>query len=172
MSVINTPTNKNFLSPLNFKFNIVRSPNLSFSVQQAVLPGINLAVIEQSTPFVNIPLASTRITYGELSITFKVDEDMENYREMYEWMNNIGLTKSFEDYAALQQGRKGSPSVLMSDLNLSILTSNLRPNISINFFDAFPVSLSDITLNTTDADVNYVDATVGFRYLRYEIAKP
>ena len=171
MTVINTPTNKNFLSPLNFKFNIVRSPNLSFSVQQAVLPGINLAVIEQSTPFVNIPLASTRITYGEFTLTFKVDEDMENYREMYEWMNNIGLTKSFTDYAALQQGRKGSANLIVSDLNLFILTSNLRPNISINFFDAFPVSLSDITLNTTDADVNYVDATVGFRYLRYEITK-
>jgi hypothetical protein len=43
------------------------------------------------------------------------------------------------------------------------------PNYEITFADAFPVELSQIIFNTTDTDVNYVEASTTFRYTYYNI---
>jgi hypothetical protein len=174
MSVNGIPANQNLLSPLGFKFNIARSPNLSFNVTSFTLPGISLAAIDLSTPFINIPLASTKNIYNAFNVTFKIDEDMNNYIEVYEWLLGLTAAKNFEKYKALSHNTKshpGSTSVLTSDLNLSIMTSKFNHNISVNFYDAFPIELSDIEFNIADTAVSYLDATATFRYLSYEIIK-
>ena len=76
---------------------------------------------------------------------------------------------SFDGYKALQNSQVGGTSTLYSDLNLQIMNSSMNSNIMITFYDAFPISIGDIEFNSTDTSVNYIECSVEFKYLRYDI---
>lgn len=157
-------TNPNFLSPLSFKFVLSRTPNINFNVQSVRLPGMSLSSTETATPFVSIP-NSGKVTYAPLTITFRVNEDMADYLEIHNWMKGLGSPSSFEEYARLKQSDAG----LYSDATLVINNSRRLGNLSATFIDMFPIDLSDLQFTTMDTDVNYLECTVDFRFLRYEI---
>lgn len=168
MSALTTPASKNFLSPLGFRFTLARAPNLSFNVQDARVPGLQLSEADQATPFINIPFAS-HITYNPLSVSFRVSEDMDDYLEIYNWMIGLGAPQSFDQYKALKNAEPGNLKTVYSDITLIVLNSSMRSNIKFTFYDAFPLTLGDLQFNTTDTDVNYIQCTADFRYLRYDI---
>lgn len=168
MSTLNIPANKNFLSPLGFKFVLARTPNLNFNIQNVRIPGLQLGEIDTPTPFLRIP-NSDGLTYNPLSITFRVSEDMDDYLEIHNWMVGLGAPVSFDQYKALQNQSPGDPLGVLSDITILIMNSSMRPNIKVHFHDAFPTSLGDLEFNTTDVDVNYIQCTADFRYLRYDI---
>lgn len=165
----NIPENKNFLSPLGFKLSLLRAPNLTFNVQRINLPGISLSSLEVPNPFSLIPVGG-KVRYEELSVSFLVDEDLNNYLEIYNWMVGVGFPREFPQHKALSDQPKNSGRGLVSDMNLIILTSSKTPNISVDFIDAFPTAISDLNFSTTDTSVNYIEATVSFRYQRHEIS--
>ena len=168
MSALNTPANKNFLSPLGFKFGLARSPNLNFNVQNVRIPGIQLGEVSTPTPFIRIP-NSDGVTFNPLSVTFRVSEDLDDYLEIHNWMTGLGAPESFDQYRALQNATPGNPQGIYSDITLLIMNSAMRSNIKVTFHDAFPISLGDLEFNTTDTDVVYMQCTVDFRYLKYNI---
>lgn len=157
-------TNPNFLSPLSFKFVLSRTPNINFNVQSIRLPGMSLSSTETATPFVSMP-DSGKIIFSPLTITFRVNEDMADYLEIHNWMKGLGSPTDFAGYAAL----KNSDAGLYSDATLVINNSRKLGNLSATFIDLFPVELSDLQFTTMDTDVNYMECTVDFRFLRYEI---
>jgi hypothetical protein len=168
MSVLNVPANKNFLSPLGFRFSLTRAPNLNFNVQDVSIPGLQLSQAETPTPFVAIPIAS-HITYSPLVTTFRVSEDLDDYLEIHRWMEGLGAPESFDQYKALKAIEPGNPQTVYSDITLLIMNSSMTSNIKVTFEDAFPISIGDLQFNTTDTDVNYMQCTVDFRYLKYKI---
>lgn len=157
-------TNPNFLSPLSYKFVLARTPNLNFNVQTVRLPGMTLSSTETATPFVSIP-NSGKITYSPLTITFRVAEDMTDYLEIHNWMKGLGSPTDFTGYANLQNSSVG----LYSDATLVINNSRRLGNISAKFIQLFPIDISDLQFTTMDVDVNYIECTVDFRFLSYEI---
>jgi hypothetical protein len=162
MSLLNEPTNKNFLSPLGFVFNLKKTPATNFFVTRASLPGLNLGIAEVPTPFVKMPVPGEKIQFNDLSITFKVDEDMRNWNEIFEWMVALGFPKSFEQYKEIRQKQLGEG--IYSDATLLILNSSMNPNMEFQFVNLFPYMLSDLDFSTQGADVEYIEATVQFRY--------
>ena len=157
-------TNPNFLSPLSYKFVLQRTPNLNFNIQTVRLPGMTLSSTETATPFVLIP-NSGKITYSPLTITFRVNEDMTDYLEIHNWMKGLGSPTDFTGYANLKNSDQG----LYSDATLVINNSRKLGNISAKFIQMFPVDISDLQFTTMDTDVNYLECTVDFRFLSYEI---
>lgn len=168
MSSLNTPANKNFLSPLGFRFTLTRAPNLTFNIQNASIPGLQLNEVATPTPFITIP-NSNGLTYNPFEVTFRVGEDLDDYLEIHNWMTGLGAPESFDQYKALQDAEPGNPQSVYSDITLIIMNSSMRPNIKFTFHDAFPISLGDLQFTTTDTDVNYIQCTVSFRYLKYNI---
>ena len=83
----NTPTNPNFLSPLNFKFSIKRAPHINFFTQKISIPSLNLPSYNSPNPFVKIPEPGEHIDYGDLELTFRVDENLKNYLEIHNWIS-------------------------------------------------------------------------------------
>lgn len=159
-----TQTNRNFLSPLGHKFVLSRTPNLNFNVQTVRLPGLSLSSTDTATPFVSIP-NSGKITYAPLTITFRVNEDMSDYFEIRNWMTGLGAPVSLGQYKTVKESQDG----LYSDATLVIMNSAMRGNISAMFYDLFPIELGDLQFTTMDTDVNYLECTVDFRYLRCEM---
>lgn len=174
----NQPTNKNFLSPLGFKFTIKKTPHINYFVQSVSLPSITLNRSEIPTPFVKIPFAGDHIDFGELSLTYKVDESLKNYLEIYNWMIAIGFPDSFDQYKKIDDARLSKNTGVVrpmtgegvySDISLTILSNAMNPIHNITFYNAFPTSMSELEFTTTDTDVNYLTSTVSFSYQKFAI---
>lgn len=171
MSVTDSqPNNINMLSQLGFKFTLARAPHLQYFTNAVELPGINLGVVEQPTPFVSIPF-SGKCVYDDLTVQFKIDENFGNWFELHEWITALGSPVDFAGYKTLKEKPLGDKKSLTSDIELTILKSSMLPNISITFRDAFPTSISPLTFNAQDLDVEYLSATATFRYLRYDVKR-
>ena len=92
---------------------------------------------------------------------------MNNYIEVYNWMKGLTFPNEFNQYKNLKGGEYG----LLTDISIVIMNSHKNPNINILFEDCFPVSLSDVTLDTTQTDVIYPQATVTFTFKDFTITQ-
>ena len=73
------PSNKNFLSPVGFKFVIGRTPNVDYFCQSASIPEVNIGVREVPTPVKDYSVPGDKMTFGDLNLRFLVNEDLDNY---------------------------------------------------------------------------------------------
>jgi hypothetical protein len=167
----NQPDNINFLSPLGFRFTLARSPNLNFFATDVNLPSLSLGFIEVPTPFKVLDFPGDRLDYGDLQVTFKVDEDFQNYFEIYNWIVALGFPDQYSQYKRVAAADPGVKETVFSDAVLTIMNSGMVPNIEVRFQDLFPTSLGDINFTTTDSDVNYVTNTVSFKYKIFTVHK-
>lgn len=172
MSIRDTqPQNRNFLSPLNFSFKIKKLPNVNFFSQRANVPGFNLSEVESPNPFVNIPYPGDHIKFEPLIVSFKVDEDLQNYLEISNWLRALGKPENFGQYASIEANPSWTGNGIYSDASLLILDSDKNPNYSANFIDVFPTSITSLNFNTIDTTVNYIEATATFKYTYFDISK-
>ena len=95
------PTKLDYSSPTQFRFLINQLPKVQYFTVSANVPGITLGEATYATPLKDIPLPGEKLTYDDLSITFIVDENLENYieihngrRYIYHWYYFI-FSKSF-----------------------------------------------------------------------------
>ena len=175
---INTqPDNVNFLSPLGYRFSIRKLPHVNYFVQTANIPNVQLGVAELPGPFVNHPIAGDHLVYSEFELNFKIDEDMQNYVELYNWMTELGFPESFSQAKHIYDKQDKLTAVdsmgegPYSDGTLTILNSAMRPSLSVTFEQCFPIALSDITFTTTAGSVDYLECTCSFRYSLFKIAR-
>jgi len=168
------PDNPNFLSPLGFNFGIKKLPNTNYFVQSVNVPSVQMGDAIMPTPFVNIPTIGDRITYAEFQVSFKVDEDLRNYIELYDWMVQLGFPESF-DQAKNIYGSGTSVDFRIdgpySDATITILNSAMRPNLEVLFEDAYPISLSDLQFSATGPSVDYIECQATFRYKLFRILR-
>ena len=168
--------NRNFLAPTGFRFLIKRSPKVSFFCQSANVPSMDLGVTFQPNYLRDIPVPGDKIEFGDLTVTFLVDEDLKNYMELQDWIRGLGFPESGQDFRDFEAESKdygilpteGGDNIY-SDGTLQILSNNLVPKFQVFFRDLFPVSLTTITFDATDTDIEYFTAEVTFKYTMYDI---
>ena len=146
---------QNSLSQLNFRLKLYTLPEFEFRVQTVVIPGLNLGTVEIPSPFVTIPEPGN-ISYDQLSVSFMVGEDMKDYMEIFNWMVGLGTPDGLGTYT-----RK------FIDGSVLILNSSQKILKNVRFTNMYPVSLSDVSFDSTLSDVQYVTATANFRFARF-----
>ena len=167
--------NRNFLSPVGFKFSLKRAPGVAFFCNQANIPSMDLGIAEQPSYLKNIPVPGDKIQFGDLTLRFLVDEDLVNYMELQRWIRGLGYPESMDEFRKLEgeavlPGNFGNAGDdIYSDGTLQILSSNLVPSFQVVFNDLFPYTLSTITFDATDADIEYFTADVSFKYTIYNL---
>lgn len=149
-----------FLSPVGFSFQILRTPATNFFVQSVSLPGITTTSVEVPNPIKRIPVHGDHPVYDEFSVTFKINEDMSNYLEIFNWIRSFSTPDNYGEY-------ESKYSDIYSDGTLLIMTSQMNPNIRIQITDMFPTSLTPVEMMTTDTGIEYVTATAQFRFQDY-----
>ena len=168
-------TNRNFLSPVGFKFSLKRAPGVAFFCNQANIPSMDLGIAEQPSYLRTIPVPGDKIQFGDLTLRFLVDEDLVNYMELQKWIRGLGFPESMDEFRKLEgeavlPGNFGNAGDdIYSDGTLQILSSNLVPSFQVVFNDLFPYTLSTITFDATDADIEYFTADVSFKYTIYNL---
>ena len=71
------PTNRNFLNPIGFILKLEKFEGVDFFCQSANLPDINMPTTQVASQFRNLPIIpGGGVEFGDLSITFIVDEDL------------------------------------------------------------------------------------------------
>lgn len=169
MSFRDLIANKNFLSPFGYKLVLTRLPNVDFFCQSVRTPSVMLGSVEVPNPFQALQMPGTGITFGNLSVTFKIDEDLQNYREIFDWIEALGITDDFQNYAKLSETPAIASKKVFSDASLVILSSSKNPNQELTFVEMFPVSLSGMSFNSTSLDLQYMEATVDFKFRRFYV---
>ena len=115
MTIINSltrqPTSLDYASPTQFKFQIQKLPKVEYFCTSVNLPAVSISEVKQPTPFVDVPLPGTTLSYETLNMTFLVDENLENLQEIHGWIRGLGFPESYTEYAGgLDAGVDRSPN--------------------------------------------------------------
>jgi hypothetical protein len=186
------PTKFDYASPTQFKFQLLKLPKVEYFCTAVNIPGVTLSNVDIATPLKRIPVPGTILDYGDLEMSFLVDENLENYREIHGWLTGLGFPRDHKQAKTLVDAAKdrfptggksdaitdagkvtGSPMPLgpvFSDATLNVLTSKNTANIEVRFSDMFPVALSGLNFNQQANDVDYLSASVTMKYKIYEFA--
>ena len=180
------PDKLDYSSPTQFRFMINQLPKVQFFTTAANIPDISLGEAVIPTPYKDIPIMGDKITFGNLDVSFIVDEYLENYITIHEWLIGIGFPKNRTQFSDFRSNTSNNPSAaktvstdtvgtasadkgLYADATLSILSNKNNPLVEVRFSDMFPVSLSALSYNQQATDVEYLTAEISFRYKLYEI---
>ena len=169
--------NRNFLAPVGFKFTLNRAPKTAFFGNSANIPGLTLGTATQPTYLKDIDLPGDKISFGDLTLRFLVDENLENYMEIQNWIRGIGYPDSLKEIYNWQNSNEKFENQIKSQMNLYsdgtllIYTSNQNINLKVVFTGLFPVDLSPLSFDATDTDIEYFTAEATFKYTIYNIQK-
>jgi hypothetical protein len=166
------PANINPLQTNGFLFGITKLPEISFFCQEVTLPELQAPAAEMPTPLVSIPIPGEKLTFGDLTVTFLISEDMANYIAVHNWMVGLGFPETHEQYRNFIRTRSDSVNTNeltsgYSDGTLQILNSSNNAARTIRFTDLFPTSLTQLQLQSTVTDVSYLAASATFMYTTY-----
>ena len=170
----NQITNRNFLSPIGFKFTVTKTPKVDFFSNSARIPEINLGTAIQPSYLKDIDIPGDKLQYGDFALRFLVDEELENYMAIHNWMTGLGFPETPQEYKDLTTDPDNLRDLnqAYSDGSLHILNSNYRDTAIVKFNDMFPIALTSLEFEATDTDVNYFTAEVTFKYTVYNIVAP
>ena len=164
--------NINYLQPNGFKVTISRENYAAaqYFAQSISHPNVDAQAAETPYKRINVPMLPDKLDYGTLTIDFLMNEDMQNYIEIYNWLtrmveeeHNMGSVRFNRNSTVGGSGPDNSAITSYNDIVIDILTSRNNINKSIKYINAFPVSLSNIELNATSAG-DYITFPVTFRF--------
>ena len=196
MADTSQPTVFDYAAGTQWRLAFNRIPKTTWFCTAANIPGITLGESSYPTPMTDMFVTGDKLTFETLNITFLVDEELQNYREIWEWLVGIGAPKQHPQWTeALTKGDGLTTSFtavgsdddmtvrdaavnkatsteknLYSDANLIIYSSKNQPKVEVKFSDMFPTSLSGLDYTQESTDVEYFKATATFRYMYYEFA--
>ena len=168
---VNQIQNRNFLAPVGFKFTLAKYPKVAFFSNSARIPELSLGTAVQASYLKDIDIPGEKLTYGDLTIRFLVDENMQNYMAMHNWLKGIGFPETPQQFADQTTNIDGvrDPLEVFSDGSLHILNSNFQDVAIVKFNDLFPVALTSLEFDATETDINYFTAEATMRYTVYNI---
>ena len=163
--------NRNYLSSVAFKFNLAKYTKVDFFSNSAIIPQLTLATAIQPSYLKDIDVPGEKLSYGDFTLKFLVDENMENYMSIYTWLNGLGFPETTQQYKDLttDSADQRDEKEAFCDGTLRILNSNLREIAKVKFKDLFPVSLTSLEFDATTSDVQYFTAQATFKYTIYDL---
>lgn len=157
----------NYLNPTSFLVSIERLPNVEFTTQRAILPSISMSAVTTPNPLKNIYQVPDHLEYAELDLSFILNENLDNYIEILNWMEGLATPDSLSQFDRLKKTKDG----LKSDIVIIVTNSHKNPNIEFRFKDAFPLTISPISLDITPGDIVNPEVTVTFRHNGFSITQ-
>lgn len=160
-------TQLNLQKPTNHLFQITR-PNLktfTYQVQAVTLPGFSASTAAGPAPKISdFSVIGTSAIYGDLVLSILLDENMDTYFEIYQWLKE------------LVEPEKGTPVKFndsVAEAVLYILTNNktLNNDFAVNFHKLWPYAISEIPFDATTSDDAPLSFTATFKYRTFDITR-
>lgn len=150
----------NFLNPSSFVLTLDSQSysGAEFTIQTMILPDVSVEEAPLNFKQINVGRAGDKINFGTFEISYLIDEDLLNYKEIFDWMKSNVETKH----------STATSSDHYRDMTLTVMNSANNVTKQIKFVDAYPTSLSSIPFDITTTDVEYLTAVASFRYSYYQ----
>ena len=188
------PDKLDYASPIQFRFTCAKLPTVEFFCQTANIPGITLGTADVETSLKSIPFPGDKLTYGDLNVSFLVDENLNNYKELHDWLTGLGFPQSHSQFSSLlatghdrfPSSKVGTASVssdagktttplsegaAYSDATLTVLNSKNIAKTEIRFHNVYPTQLGGLSYDIKASDVDYLQVSAAFAYMYYEIVQ-
>ena len=180
------PTVFDYASGTQWRLAFNRLPKTTWFCTAANIPGITLGEAQYPTPMSDMFVTGDKLTFETLNITFLVDEELQNYRELWDWIVGIGSPVNHSQWETTLSKGDGAirsfatpdadprtkstyeESNLYSDATLIVYNSKNMAKVDVKFKNMFPTSLSSLEYSQDLTDVEYFKASATFRYLYYE----
>ena len=180
------PTVFDYASGTQWRLAFNRLPKTNWFCTAANVPGITLGEAQYPTPMSDMFVTGDKLTFETLNITFLVDEELQNYRELWDWIVGIGSPVNHSQWETTLSKGDGAirsfatpdadprtkstyeESNLYSDATLIVYNSKNMAKVNVKFKNMFPTSLSSLEYSQDLTDVEYFKASASFRYLYYE----
>lgn len=164
------PISTNLTSPFSWVFNMKRTPSLSYFCQAVKLPDVILDAPNAPSPSILVPEVPDHIQYSDITMTFIVDINFQNWQEILNWMRAISNpTGDAKGYKLLENAQPTSPYTLFSDVGVIQLDSQNQPLLTWAFHRCIPIRLTGPKYDATLTDVNYLTSEVTFRITNFSI---
>ena len=174
-----TPTNKNILQPTSFRLVLPKLPTVEFFCSSVNVPDVSFSEAILATSIgVNAFFPGDKLSFGELTVNYLVDEDLKNYKEVYDWMKSITPSTTPLDFSSLTGTTAnttntytgtGSDLEQYEDIMIVINTNKNNANKVVHFYDAFPISLGGFQMSSESTDVASLTSSISFRYTYFDI---
>ena len=186
-----TPSKFDYASPIQFRFKMTKLPNVEFFIQSANIPAITLGETSIETPLKDIPIPGDKVSYSSLDVSFLVDENLNNYKEIHDWITGIGFPQDHKQFSTLLgtsadrfPGTTSSTAAtgtsiaqpldeggIYSDATLTVLSNKNIAKTEIRFQNVYPTSLGGLSYSITASDVDYLTVNASFSYMYYDIVQ-
>ena len=147
----------NFLNPSSFVLSLDSQTysGAEFTIQTMFLPDVTAEGAPLQFRQRNIATVADKITFGSFEVSYLIDEDLLNYKEIFDWIkSNVESNHTATNH--------------VRDLTLTIMNSANNVTKQIKFVDAYPTSLSSLPFDITTTDVEYLTAVVMIEYSYYQ----
>ena len=157
--------NLNFLQPTNFKIIIDRKKygNLEYFIQNVNHPGVSLPGVEVGYKRAAVHLAGDRLDFEEVTFDIIIDENMDAYVEMYNWL------KKLVEEANQTQSQRGLKEPTFADITMMIMSSHNNTTKRIVYRDCIPTSLGGVALTSNATDTTFITLPVTFTFSYFDL---
>lgn len=164
-----TPTqrvigSRNHLSPTSYRVVIPKLPKMTYYVQSISVPSIIMGSMEipayKGLPKQEAP--SYLDISDEIILNFIIDENMENWNEIYSWMTQI--VPSDEN-----NGNVSIKDDLYSNIILLVYTNSKVLNKKITFHKCYPINLGSFEFNSSMTEIDPIIISSNFHYSHFTI---
>ena len=165
MTALNrNPQNTNLLQPTKYLLEFKRINTITYFLQSVNVPSIKLGEVIRTTPFLDMYSPGTKLDYSTLDIEFIIDEELETWKNLYNWFISIADPDGYEKRTYREELQR---SEHFSDATLTVLSNLNNPVLRINFRNLFPISMGDINFDTRLSADNIMTISASFRYESY-----
>lgn len=152
-----------------FKLVFKEIPSIELLCTGANIPGVAGAGLEVPNAFNKIFVPGNKLQYDDLTLTFKVDENLETYKELFNWILALYHPQSYEQFKQYQAETRlpkiGKGYNYGFDASLITLSNAMNFNVEVNFIHLFPKQLSPIDFNlSSSTNDDHVMATATFQF--------
>lgn len=143
-----------------FIFTVAEIPETILSLQAVNLPALSMGAAFVTHASLDYSIPGDKLIFEPLSLSFIVDEDLDNYYEVFKWMWDF---RNPEDFSARKERT--------SQCELIPLTNHRNEGKrKFKFFDAFPTDLGGIDYNISlgDEEIQVAELQITYSYFKFE----
>ena len=174
MGVSSNPANVNLAQASKFILAFDRLPYMQYFCTKVTLPGIQFGHAVQTTPFIDAPVPGDKMVYETFKISFLIDEPLYSFTTIQDWIRGMAFPETFDQYKNLSlqqriQLRGATPQY--SDATLTVLTNKNNPILTVQFSQAFPVTLGSLDFDTSLDASHIMTGDASFVFTNYDISR-
>jgi hypothetical protein len=159
-----------YLAPTGFKVSLDRKnyPNIQFFAQQVQHPSMDMNATEVAYRRVgSVVTPGDTITFSNVSMDILMDENMNVYQEIYDWMRRL-VEEEYKSNTGRMYANNAESIGSFCDINVSVLTSHNNVSRTIKYVNALPTTLGDVQFAATNQG-DYITFPVSFRFDYFEL---